>query len=380
MLLLSRPGRALYVAFASDPPSSEELVVANPKRNVRSHCNLYCDLRHNSDLNPPCAAIAIVDNSSRARIDFKKPGRVRRVASIIFTTACKCHASRYRKDIASEGVMDTGIYDLKWGQDLAAKISKQLNTEIGRIRAEPPLIPVVLSPSRYEDVVQSYRIAPPPGGAAAAIQPKSISSKNSKLSPIKISSHFVVAQHQFSDEALVARLAIRCASDLAFAEDDIILNGDRANLRAKNIKDDSDTLDEQEGLLVAAPAAVAEGTDVVGSILLALQELQRRNHHGPYCVIVSPDLHREALTPAGGSSTPRIDPILPQLRHRGFRWSQAAAPRTGVAFSLGGGALDLPILWDAHVECRKVEGDATFAVVQQFRLRINDPTAVQPLS
>jgi hypothetical protein len=277
--------------------------------------------------------------------------------------------------------MDTETYDLKWGQDLATKISKQLNTEIGRIRADPPLIPVVLSPSRYEDVVQSYRITPPPPAAAAApILPKSISSKNSKLPPIKISSHFVVAQHQFSDEALAARLAVRCASDLAFAEDDIILNGDRADLRAKNVKDDSDTLGDQEGLLAAAPAALAAGTDVVSSILLALQELQRRNHHGPYCVIVSPDLHREAMTPSGGSSTPRIDPILPQLRPRGFRWSQAAAPRTGVAFSLGGGALDMPVLWDAHVECRKVEGDATFAVVQQFRLRINDPTAVEPLS
>lgn len=281
--------------------------------------------------------------------------------------------------------MDTGTYDLKWGQELAEKISKQINTEIGRIRADPPLIPVVLTPSRYEDVVQSYRIAAPPPpavvpGAPPVLHIKSIGSRNSKLSPIKISSHFVVAQHQLSDEALAARLAVRCARDLSNAEDDIILHGRNARLGV-NVEDESDTLIEQDGLFPAAPVAIAARTKVIDSILAALQTLQTNNHYGPYCVIVSPDLHREALTPSGASATPPIDPILPQLRPRGFRWSQMlTTPRTGVAFSLGGGALDMPVLWDAHVECRNVEGRAAFVVVEQFRLRINDPTAVVPLS
>ena len=113
------------------------------------------------------------------------------------------------------------------------------------------------------------------------------------------------------------------------------------------------------------------GRDVFDSIREALEELQRNRQHGPHCVVVSPDLHREAIT---------LDPILPQLREHGFRFSEAAPRRTGVAFSLGGGALDMAIPWDSHVECRKVEGDATFVVVQQFRLRINDTRAVVPLS
>ncbi len=295
--------------------------------------------------------------------------------------------------------MDTVTYDLKWGQELASRISKQLTTEIGRIRAEPSLIPVVLTPSRYEDVVQSYRITPPPvvAGAAPAIHARSITSKNSKLPPIKISSRFVVAQQQFSDESLAVRLAVRCASDLAYAEDDIILNGNLAELAANNVKDESDTLEDQEGLFEAAltaaavaaalpppvpptPTPLAPGASVVTSVFVALEALQRRNHRGPYCVIVSPDLHREAMMPSGTGSSALIDPVLPQLRPRGFRWSQAAPRRTGVVFSLGGGALDMPILWDAHVECRRVEGDATFVVVQQFRLRINDPGAIEVLS
>ena len=163
--------------------------------------------------------------------------------------------------------MDTVTYDLKWGQELASRINKQIITEIGRIRAEPPLIPVVLTPSRYEDVVQSYQItAPPPviAGGITTLFPKGISSKNTKILPIKISSQFVVAQQQFSDESLAARLAVRCASDLAFAEDDIILNGKYANLGASNVKDESDTLTDQEGLfeaaLTAAAAAAAQTT------------------------------------------------------------------------------------------------------------------------
>jgi uncharacterized linocin/CFP29 family protein len=227
--------------------------------------------------------------------------------------------------------------------------------------------------SRYEDVVQSYRVDVGP--------PFTIKS-NQKLAPIKISSRFVLAQQQFSDELLATRLALRPASDLAFAEDAILLHGSRARqtLRDLNIEDENGTLGEQEGLFVRAAQPLPDGRDVFESIREALEELQRNRQYGPYCVVVSPDLHREAITPVAAGTTPRIDPILPQLREHGFRFSEAAHRRTGVAFSLGGGALDMAIPWDSHVECRKVEGDATFVVVQQFRLRINDARAVVPLS
>jgi len=267
----------------------------------------------------------------------------------------------------------TNVYDLRWGHDLADRISGQIKTEIGRIRASPPLIPIVPGASRYEDVVQSYHVDGPP---PFKIRP------NKKLAPIKISSSFVLAQQQFSDELLATRLALRPASDLAFAEDAILLHGSKARrtLSDLDIKDENSTLGEQEGLFLNGATRLPDGKDVVESIRQALEALQQNKQHGPYCVVVSPDLHREAITPVETGTTPRIDPILPQLREHGFRFSEAAPPRTGVAFSLGGGALDMPIPWDAHVECRKVEGDATFVVVQQFRLRINDPRAVVPLS
>ena len=267
-------------------------------------------------------------------------------------------------------------YDLAWGQGLADKMSKdpQFKTQIGRLRVDPPLIPIVPGKSSYESTVQSYKLAP---GKPLRIQP------SNTLAPVKISLSFVLAQQQFGDEVLAGRLPLRPASDLAFAEDVILLHGSRAGEIFKKLDleiiDEDKTLDQQEGLFKEI-IPIAKEKSVVDIILEGLQKLQSSQQHGPYCVILSPDLHREAMTPLGDSGLARIAPILPQLREGGLRFSEAAPERTGVIFSLGGAALDLPIPWDAHVECRKVEGDATFVVVEQFRLRINDPRAIATLA
>ena len=267
-------------------------------------------------------------------------------------------------------------YDLAWGQGLAEKISKdpEFKTQVGRIRMHPPLIPIVPGKSRYESTVQSFRLAP---GSSLRIQP------SSTLAPVRISLPFVLVQQQFADEVLAARLPLRPASDVAFAEDVILLHGSRAAEIFKGLKleifDEDNTLDQQEGLFREAPAPIDAEKSVVDSITEGLQELQDGSQHGPFCVILSPDLHREAVTPPGDSVVSRITPILPELRECGVRLSEAAPRRTGVIFSLGGAAVDLSIPWDMHVECRKVEGDATFVVVEQFRLRINDPRAVATL-
>jgi hypothetical protein len=268
--------------------------------------------------------------------------------------------------------MSSGIYDLRWGHDLAARISPGIKVEVGRIRRDPSLIPIVSGKSNYEDVVQDLSVI---AGPALSIRP------SAKLAPVKISSAFRLAQQQFADEGLAGRLALRPASHLAFAEDAIILHGRRATITvaALPIIDENTTLGEQDGLFYRPPPEIPLGKPITDSILQGLETLQSARHYGPYCVIVSPDLHREAMTPLARSSTPCIAPILPHLREDGFRFSDAATPRTGVIFSLGGAAVDLPIPWDAHVECRTVAGDATFVVVEQFRLRINDPRAVATL-
>src|SRR5262245_57169375 len=103
--------------------------------------------------------------------------------------------------------MSNGTYDLKWGQELAGRISPQIKSQVGMVRLDPPLIPIVPGKSAYEDVVQSFRISP---GPPISIKP------SAKLAPVKISLEFQLAQQQFTDEVLAARLALRPASDLAF--------------------------------------------------------------------------------------------------------------------------------------------------------------------
>lgn len=268
-------------------------------------------------------------------------------------------------------------YDLAWGQGLADKISNdpQFKAQPGQIRTDPPLIPIVPGKSSYEGTIQSFKLEP---GNTYRIKASGM------LAPVKISLPFALAQQQFGDEVLAGRLTLRPTSDLAFAEDVILLHGNRAGAILKTfgleIGDEDNTLGQQEGLFKEQPKPIAKDKSVVDSILEGLQKLRSARQHGPYCVILSPDLHREAMTPIGDSGQARIEPILPQLRKDGVRFSEAAPDRTGVIFSLGGAAVDLPIPWDAHVECREVKGEATFVVVEQFCLRINDPRAVATLT
>jgi uncharacterized linocin/CFP29 family protein len=266
-------------------------------------------------------------------------------------------------------------YGQEWAEGLAERMSKDsiFKAQTGQIRLEPPLIPIVPGRSSYESTVQSFRLE---SGNSRRIQP------SKTLAPVRISVPFVLAQQQFGDEVLSARLPLRPASDLAFAEDVILLHGRRAaEIFAESkldVVDEDETLGQQEGLFVEKPEKIKEGKSIVDSILEGIQKLQSGNQRRPYCVILSPDLHREAMTPEFGLA--RIAPILPELREGGLRFSEAAPDRTGVIFSLGGAAIDLAIPWDAHVEFRKVEGDASFVVVEQFCLRINDQRAVATLA
>src|SRR5262245_40214646 len=104
--------------------------------------------------------------------------------------------------------MSSEVNDLRWGHQLALRITPHLKSEVGRVRRDPPLIPIAPGNSDYQDVVQSFRVTL---GPPLRITP------SAKLAPLKISAAFSLAQQQFSDEVLAARLALRPASDIAFA-------------------------------------------------------------------------------------------------------------------------------------------------------------------
>ena len=266
--------------------------------------------------------------------------------------------------------MSNGTFDLNWGRALANRLDPLVKTAIHTVRADPTLIPIVPGNSRYERFVEIYRRVPGP--------PLGIVHEN--VPTVKISARFTIQQTDLGNEALISDWVSMQARQLALAEDTIILYGAAAGLNALNINDDDGTLNNQDGLFQQAPPQLPHHHSVDGSILWGIQSLRNRGQYGPYCVIVSPTLHTAAETPIPNSGISRIAPILPQLRKEGFRFSEALQGRSGVIFSVGGAAITLKITWDAHVECLNVDGDATFAVVQQFRLQINDQRATFALT
>jgi hypothetical protein len=93
------------------------------------------------------------------------------------------------------------------------------------------------------------------------------------------------------------------------------------------------------------------------------------------------DLNIEAHTiNTPGVVVPPVNAILPVLRQQdGWIWSELAPSMTGVAISLGGGTIDLVVAYDPHVESTQVTQTSDIVAAVQFRLRINDKTAIEAL-
>ena len=134
--------------------------------------------------------------------------------------------------------------------------------------------------------------------------------------------------------------------------------------------------------LAAAPKKVAKGK-VITSVVAALNNLRGRGHHGPFVVIVATDLNEEAWTPtAPGLVQAPIYAVLPELRspEDGWIWSDVVPSREGVALSLGGETFDFIVSYDPHIESALVTNTFDIEAALQFRLRINDPTAIESLA
>jgi uncharacterized linocin/CFP29 family protein len=120
---------------------------------------------------------------------------------------------------------------------------------------------------------------------------------------------------------------------------------------------------------------------ILESILEGIKRLRDGNHHGEYCVIVSPALYQEAFKPRTNTLDAPIYEIRPLLKDNGFLYSPAAREKTGVIFSLGGHTIDITVPVDATVEFTdEQKGIAELRVVEQCRLRVNDPSAAVALT
>jgi uncharacterized linocin/CFP29 family protein len=260
--------------------------------------------------------------------------------------------------------------NLNWSQDRWQGINKVVHDEAAKIRLRD-VFPLWGNSGGYVDSVVGHEVTLSPG------QPLKIKA-GQNLVPAELSVEFQLSPEQFHDEQVAEALAICASYKLDLAEQAVLLLGknSRGFLTSLNVVERN--LDEQRGLFKENQPQIQ--TPILESILKGMQTLRERGHHGEYCVIVSPDQFQLAYRPRQNTLDAPIYEILPLLKKGGFLYSPAAPEKTGVIFSLGGHTFNIAVPVDAMVELTDEEkGVAFLRVVEQFRLRDNDRTAVEPL-
>jgi len=266
--------------------------------------------------------------------------------------------------------MRNGNNNFNWSQDRWQGINKVVHDESAKIRLRD-VFPLWGNSGGYVDSAVGHEVTLTPG------QPLKIKA-GQNLVPVELSVEFQLSPEQFHDEQVAEALATRAAYILALAEDAVLLQGNSSRRFLTSLNVVERNLDEQHGLFNENQPQVER--PILESILEGIKRLRTRNHHGEYCVIVSPDLYQEAFAPRQNTLDAPIYEIRPLLREGGFLYSQAAPEKTGVIFSLGGHTLDIAVPVDVMVELTDEEkGVALLRVVEQFRLRENDRTAVEAL-
>jgi uncharacterized linocin/CFP29 family protein len=271
-----------------------------------------------------------------------------------------------------------GRNNLNWAPDQWHRLNRVVHDEAAAIRVARQLLPLFGESSGFVGSIAGHELRQTKGN-----EPLSLPS-NQNLVPAEISVEFTLAPEQFTDEHVATALAGRAAYLTAIAEDLVVLRGKDASAALDSLGPVSvlNNCGEQVGLFQAAdpaPLPLPEEQDILGSILAAITKLRQQNHHGPYCAVVSPDLWQRAFKNRQSTMDAPIHEIRPLFREGGFRYSPAAPYGTGIVFSLGGQTLDLAVPVDATVELVKEERSAFLRVVEQVRLRVNQPTAITPL-
>lgn len=177
--------------------------------------------------------------------------------------------------------MASFVYDLLWGQDLAAQITNKVTEAVQAVRMVRPLIPIAFGQMAYVKTVPDTTVIPV---AAAAGAPAAVETDpTGTLAPIRFSRSFVVRREQFGDIETISQLAINAGYDLATDEDALLLFGAFAPFFGWAATDESGTLVNQPSLLPALLPFVLGAVDA--SILAAITALRVNRHFGPFCVV-----------------------------------------------------------------------------------------------
>lgn len=267
--------------------------------------------------------------------------------------------------------MANGSNKFNWAPERWRRINTLVHDEAARSRIVRRALTLFGDSDGYADSIVGHEVSAEPPFSIRAGQ---------SLVPVELAVDFQLVPEQFTQELTATALATRAANLVGMGEDAVLLLGSEAKGLLEQLHVTERNLDLQKGLFGPSPVPVV-ATSILESILEGIKVLRTDNHHGEYCAIVSPDLYQEAFKPRTNTLDAPIYEIRPLLKEGGFLYSPAAPPRTGVIFSVGGRLIDIAVPVDAVVELTDEEqGKAFLRVVEQFRLRVNDPTAAVALS
>jgi hypothetical protein len=222
------------------------------------------------------------------------------------------------------------------------------------------------------------------------LTPGTLLTLGQSLTPVTVRGSVSVSLNAQDHAGLRAFGARQLGDAFSNVEDKIVLLGPNAfgpppvgpfNVGKVTVNVDPNELGQQQGLFQPGQPAVAAG-NAITSAIAALNRLRGKGHHGPFVVVVGTGLNEEVGTPvAPGILLGPVNAVLPELRSitDGWIWSDVVGQRQGVAISLGGETFDFITSYDPHVESAIVTNSFDIEAALQFRLRINDPSAIEPL-
>lgn len=253
-------------------------------------------------------------------------------------------------------------------------VKNKIRDEAGRLRRVRSLLPLFGDQTTDPDAIVDYRTNQIDGARPVI----SIDPSRQRLVSAELRAEFRLALEQYGDAGVAMALVSRAASRIGTAEDALLLHGDDAGPALATLNVAHRNLDKQDSRLFPSGVKPVNG-HILDFIVNAIGTLQTNGHYGGYAAIVAPNLYQQAFKAENARSDAPIHQIRPLLIEDGFRYSNAAAPGTGVVLSVGGDVINVAAPRDTYCGFVREDNGAILCVAERIRLLVNDPTAIAPL-
>lgn len=259
-----------------------------------------------------------------------------------------------------------GREKFSWSQEIWNQIDQAVHDEAEATRVARKFLPLHGPLDPAAQTVQGQTINP---GPPLTITP------GQQIVPFEIWMNFELNPQQITDTSVALALVRRAANQVARAEDILIFQGTQENLGGVQI---SQPVPKNPGLTTdAAPVKINQ--PLFETLVAGIAELDSVGHHGPYALVVRPEVYAAAHIPAEGTAILPVDRIKPLVAKGFFSSSALQVGVAGLLVSFGGNSVDLAVTQDLITAFVHENINYGFRVFERFALRINDPNSTRRL-